>query len=78
MEADFDTWNSFWDLASPAEAARALCEFYGAEAAEAALSCANAAKNDSRESDYRFWMAVYDDLKDIAPNANTAPTPIPH
>ena len=78
MAADFDSWNSFWDLASPEEAARALWEFYGAGAAEAAVSCAIAAKNDSRESDYRFWMAVYDDLKDIAPIANTAPTPIPH
>lgn len=75
MLVDVGNWNSFWDLASPEEAAHALCEFYGAAAAEAAVSCAIAAKNDSRESDYRFWMAVYDDLKDIAPIANTAPTP---
>ncbi|MDW5266322.1 MAG: hypothetical protein SA176_11250 [Edaphobacter sp.] len=78
MPKDVGNWDSFWDLASPEEAGRALCEFYGAEAAEAALSCAIAARNDDRESDFRFWMAVYDDVKDALPSAKTAPNPISH
>jgi len=65
MSADISTWNSFWDLASPEEAARALRTYYGAAAAEAAARCATAAKSDDRESDYRFWIAVSAELNGI-------------
>lgn len=57
-------WNSFWDLASPAEAAALLREFYGAGAAEAATQCAIAARNDDRPSDHQFWRAVAIELDD--------------
>ena len=58
MSEDIGNWNSFWDLASPEEAAGMLREFYGEAAAEAANRCATAAQSDAREADFRFWMAV--------------------
>jgi len=61
FEAPFD-WNSFWDLTSPAEAAATFREIYGAAAAEAAAQCATAARNDDRENDHRFWVAVSAEL----------------
>ena len=67
MSADLSTWNSFWDLATPEEAADALQSFYGSAAAEAAGHCASAAKGDGRESDYRFWLAVSAALTGTAP-----------
>ena len=33
-------------------------DLYGAHAAEAAASCAEAAQADDRDEDYRFWTAV--------------------
>ncbi len=60
-------WNSFWDLASPAEAAALLREFYGDAAADAATHCAAAARSDDRPSDHRFWMAVAAELEDVSP-----------
>lgn len=63
MSADLSTWNSFWDLTTPEEAADALRSFYGPTAAKAAGQCATAARGDGRESDYRFWLAVSAALK---------------
>lgn len=56
-------WNSFWDLATPAEAAAVLRESHGAQAADAAQECASAAKKDDRETDRLFWLAVTAELK---------------
>lgn len=39
-------------------------EFYGPGAADAAVHCATAAKNDDRPTDYRFWLAVAGELNE--------------
>jgi hypothetical protein len=57
-------WSSFWDLTTPAEAAKIFREFYGPGAADAAAHCATAAKNDDRSTDYRFWLAVNAELNE--------------
>ncbi|MGF1611296.1 MAG: hypothetical protein ACFCUQ_17975 [Kiloniellales bacterium] len=51
-------WSSFWDLASPDEAARALRGIYGRDAARASAECLLVATTDGRTDDCRFWMAV--------------------
>jgi hypothetical protein len=66
MSANALNWTSFWDLASPAEGARALIELYGPAATEAAARCAVAAHDDGREGDCRFWLAVSAELKGAA------------
>jgi hypothetical protein len=73
MSEDALNWNSFWDLASPPEAALMLIEFYGQSAAEAAAHCASAAKDDERESDRRFWLAVLAELGDPAQGLSATP-----
>jgi len=64
-------WNSFWDLATPTEAAAMLRDSYGPHAAAAAEECASAAKNDNRETDHRFWLAVSAELN--APERSQSP-----
>jgi len=61
FEAPFN-WNSFWDLMTPEEAAATFRDTYGPAAAKAAAQCAIAARNDNRESDHRFWVAVLAEL----------------
>lgn len=51
-------WTSFWDLATPGEAAALLLEIYGAAAADAAASAAADALADERDEDARFWVAA--------------------
>jgi hypothetical protein len=58
-----DDWKSFWDLASPAEAARLLREQYGADATDSAAECARMALADSRDTDHQFWLAVLAHLR---------------
>ena len=77
FEAPFD-WNSFWDLATPEEAAATFREIYGAGAAEAAAECATAAKNDDRATDHQFWLAVSAVLGDASPKTPAEPPPIQH
>ena len=55
-------WQSFWDIASPKQAAEALREFYGSAAAQAAEHCALAAEADGRDADRRYWQAVEAEL----------------
>ena len=78
MSAELNTWNSFWDLATPTEAAAMLRDSYGPEAAKAAEECASAAKNDDRETDHFFWLAVAAELKKDPAIAASLAQPIPH
>jgi hypothetical protein len=78
MSAELNTWNSFWDLATPTEAAAMLRDSYGPHAAAAAEECASAAKNDDRETDHFFWLAVAAELKKDPGVAATVAQPIPH
>jgi hypothetical protein len=78
MSAGTLNWNSFWDLATPAQGARALLELYGAAAAQAAADCAGAAKTDGRHTDYRFWVAVCAELDVTGQSATGAPPVIQH
>ena len=55
--------HSFWDIASPRQGATALRQWFGDQAATAAQSCADAAKTDDRDDDYRYWIAVLARLK---------------
>ncbi len=77
FEAPFN-WSSFWDLATPEEAAITFRELYGASAAQAAAQCANAASKDNRESDHRFWLAVCAALSDAGSTASVPPGSLPH
>lgn len=77
FEAPFD-WNSFWDLATPEEAAATFREIYGAAAAEAVAECATAAKNDDRATDHQFWLAVSAVLGDSSAKSPVEPTPLQH
>ncbi len=77
FETPFD-WNSFWDLTSPEEAAATFREIYGAAAAEAAAECATAARNDDRENDHRFWVAVSAELSRTDETASAVPGPPTH
>ncbi len=77
FEAPFD-WNSFWDLTTPEEAAATFREIYGPAAAEAAVECATAARNDNRENDHRFWVAVSAELTRPVETASPAPVPRTH
>lgn len=77
FEAPFD-WNSFWDLATPQEAAATFREIYGPTAAAAAAECVTAARNDNRESDHRFWVAVSAELSRTGATASPASAPRTH
>ena len=55
--------DSFWDLAEPRHGAIVLRQMLGDDAAAAAQSCADGAKIDKRDDDYRFWIAVLARLK---------------
>jgi hypothetical protein len=77
FEASRD-WTSFWDLATPSEAAAALRDSYGSEAAETAQECADVAKQDDRETDHFFWLAVAAELRKGPNIAEPASQPIPN
>jgi len=77
FEAPFN-WNSFWDLMTPEEAAATFRDTYGPAAAEAAAQCATAARNDNRESDCRFWVAVSAELSKRDETAPAIAGPLKH
>lgn len=54
---------TLWDFADPDEAAKAALDIYGPDAMTAAAHCALTARFDGRERDYRFWVAVFSQLK---------------
>lgn len=58
MAEQLETWRSFWDLATPHQAAELLREAHDEGAKAAALDCALAARADLRPEDYRFWLCV--------------------
>lgn len=62
LSGTFD-WQSFWDLATTTEAAKALFAIYGANAAQAAMESAVAAVEDDRVEDSRFWLEVAEKLR---------------
>lgn len=78
MPLEVTAWNSFWDLATPAQGATALRDLYGPAAPQAAAQCAAAAKNDDRESDHLFWLAVSAELTKGHCVASSAPQSILH
>ena len=54
---------SFFDIATTTEAARAMDELYGPGAARACIACALAARHDGRAADCRFWTSVLRTLR---------------
>src|SRR3546814_200451 len=67
-----DEWQSFWDIASPQQAASAMVSTYGGAARQAALQCAAAAEADDRMTDSRFWCAVAAQLRGSTDDAQTS------
>lgn len=55
---------TLWELTDPDSAVQAALELYGSSAITAAAWCALTAHFDGRESDYRFWGAVFKKLGD--------------
>ena len=72
MAQDAFNWKSFWEIATPEEAARILTEWFGIMAAQLAVDCALAAGNDQRDDDRRFWLAVLDSLTGSTQRRHTA------
>ena len=64
--AESVTWESFWCVASPEEGALGMRELYGEHAADAAASCADAARADDRDADFSFWTAVLAQLRAVS------------
>lgn len=54
---------TLWRFASPSEAADAAVGFYGSKASLAAASAAFTARYAGREEDFRFWFAVFSQLR---------------
>src|SRR3546814_17457378 len=67
-----DEWQSFWDIASPQQAATAMASTYGEAARQAALQCVAATEADRRVGDSRFWCAVAPQMRGT--NAGEPPT----
>ena len=51
-------WSSYWDLAAPSQSAAILRDWYGRNAPAAAALNAKCARDDDRDEDYEYWMAV--------------------
>lgn len=61
---------TLWDFADPDEAAKAALDVYGPDATTASAHCALTAHFDGRERDYRFWFAVFSQLKRASPESH--------
>lgn len=72
MAQDAFNWKSFWEIATPEEAARILTDWFGIMAAQLAVDCALAAGSDQRDDDRRFWLAVLDSLTGSTQRRSTA------
>ena len=56
---------ALWELSNPQAATEAAIALYGPSAATAAAWCALCARSDGREADYRFWLAVFVQLRKV-------------
>ena len=54
---------AFWHFADPSEAVDAAIELYGSKASLAAASAAFTARYAGRDDDFRFWLAVFSQLR---------------
>ncbi|WP_292668562.1 hypothetical protein [Mesorhizobium sp.] len=54
---------ALWELSNPQAATEAAIALYGSSATTAAAWCAVSARCDGREADYRFWLAVFAQLR---------------
>lgn len=54
---------TLWHFADPSEAVDAAVALYGSKASLAAASAAFSARYAGREDDFRFWFAVFSQLR---------------
>ncbi|MBZ9994075.1 hypothetical protein [Mesorhizobium sp. BH1-1-4] len=54
---------TLWHFASPSEAVDAAIALYGSRASLAVASAAFTARYAGREDDFRFWFAVFSQLR---------------
>ena len=59
---DLPDTKSFWDLASPQQAAQALQDWFGDYAVIVAADLASATEREGLDEDRRFWIAVQERL----------------
>ena len=52
-----------WHFADPSEAVAAAIDLYGSKASLAAASAAFTARYAGRDDDFRFWFAVFSQLR---------------
>ena len=54
---------ALWHFADPSEAVDAAISLYGSKASLAAASAAFTARYAGRDDDFRFWFAVFSELR---------------
>lgn len=68
---------TLWHFADPSEAVNAALALYGPKAALAAASAAFTARYAGREDDFRFWFAVFSQLKCCEREGASTPKMLP-